>query len=132
MPRLARESPSEAGAVVAIRGVRNVEYRAGLRVNANRRPEDVNDTGNWPNPWQYAGLGTELVAGVAGFVLLGYWIDWKYGTRPVALIVGSFLGVVGGLYHFIRKAVELQRKTEKAARKQHQHDADHERDQSQP
>ena len=73
----------------------------------------------------------ELVAGVAGFVLLGYWIDLKYETRPVALIVGSCLGVTGGLYHFIRKAVELQRKTEKAARERREHDADHDRDESQ-
>jgi len=61
-------------------------------------------------------MGTELVAGVVGFILLGLWVDSKFDTGRVGLIVGSILGCVGGFYHFLRKAVRLQKESEAAAR----------------
>ena len=47
---------------------------------------------------RYASLGLEFGAGIAGFVLVGYWIDSGYKTAPVGLITGAVLGCVGGLF----------------------------------
>lgn len=52
-----------------------------------------------------AGLGFELVAAIAGFAFVGYWIDRHYETTPWGLVVGAILGIVGGLYNFIRSAL---------------------------
>lgn len=67
--------------------------------------------------WRYAGLGMEIVAGVAGFVILGWWLDRRFETGRTWLIVGSILGSVGAFYHLIRQAVRMQRETEAAARR---------------
>ena len=50
------------------------------------------------------GVGLELAGAVAGLALVGYWIDRHYGTDPWGLVVGVILGLVGGLYNFVRNA----------------------------
>jgi F0F1-type ATP synthase assembly protein I len=57
------------------------------------------------SPWRLASAGTELAGAVLGGCLLGYWIDLQFGTGPWGLIVGAGIGIVGGLYNMIRKAV---------------------------
>lgn len=69
---------------------------------------------------RYAGLGGELAGGIIGFVLVGYWIDLKLQTAPIALVVGASLGCIGGLYHLIRRAYQMQREFE--SQKQRQND----------
>lgn len=54
---------------------------------------------------QLAGLGVELAGSVAGGSLLGYWIDRQFDTHPWALLIGSLIGIVGGMYNLVRKAV---------------------------
>lgn len=51
-----------------------------------------------------AGMGFELAAAVAGFTFLGLWIDRKYDSSPWGLLVCAAIGVVGGLYNFVRAA----------------------------
>jgi F0F1-type ATP synthase assembly protein I len=51
-----------------------------------------------------AGMGSELAGSIVGGVLLGYWIDWKFGTKPTWILVGALIGIVGGFYNFIRRA----------------------------
>lgn len=43
----------------------------------------------------YLGLGLQIAASFAFFVLLGYWADGKLGTSPLLLLVGVVLGMVG-------------------------------------
>jgi F0F1-type ATP synthase assembly protein I len=50
------------------------------------------------------GMGFELLAAVAGFTFLGYWIDRHYETSPWGLVICALLGIIGGLYNFIRTA----------------------------
>lgn len=52
-----------------------------------------------------AGLGTELAGAILGGCLLGYWIDRRFETQPWGLTIGASVGIVGGLYNLIRKAV---------------------------
>src|SRR5438128_1402864 len=53
-----------------------------------------------------AGLGVELAAAVVGGSLLGYWIDRRFGTAPLWLLICAGIGVIGGLYNLIRQALK--------------------------
>ena len=52
-------------------------------------------------------IGTELFAAVVGAALFGFWIDKTYGTGPRGLLICSILGLVGGLYNFIRTSLRI-------------------------
>jgi F0F1-type ATP synthase assembly protein I len=51
-------------------------------------------------------MGFELLAAVAGFAFVGYWVDRHYETAPWGLVIGAVLGIIGGLYNFIREATK--------------------------
>lgn len=65
--------------------------------------------------WRLASMGVELAAAVGGGAALGYVIDRHMGTGHWALVIGALVGIVGGLYNMIRKAVleslQMSRKT---------------------
>ena len=58
---------------------------------------------------RYSALGVELAAALAGFALVGYWIDRHYGSEPWGLVVGLALGLVGGMYNLIRQSLAASR-----------------------
>lgn len=58
---------------------------------------------------RYSGLGLEFAAAVVGFVLLGLWIDARWGTRPKGVLICTILGLVGGMYNFLRGALKATR-----------------------
>ena len=62
---------------------------------------------------RYSTLGIEFVAAVAGFALVGFWIDRHYETKPWGLLIGAVLGIVGGMYNFIRTALAAFKDLEK-------------------
>lgn len=57
-----------------------------------------------PNAMVLAGAGMELAAAVAVFSLGGWWIDEKLGTSPLFILVGLFIGTVGGMYNLYKVA----------------------------
>ena len=64
----------------------------------NRKPD--------PPPWlRFAGIGVEFSAAVAGFTLVGYWVDSHYGSSPKGVLIGAVLGLVGGTYNLIRESL---------------------------
>lgn len=73
-------------------------------------------------------MGFELAGGIIGFVLVGYWIDYSFGTAPTGAISGAVLGCIGGFYNFIRQAIAAAREQERArdakepADKPHEHE----------
>lgn len=58
----------------------------------------------------YLGLGTQLVAMVAVFGIVGWFIDEKADTAPLLLIVFLLLGAIAGMYQFLRQITKLQKK----------------------
>ncbi len=58
---------------------------------------------------RYGGLGAELAFSIVGLTLLGLWIDHHFGTGRTATLIGALLGIVGGLYNFLRQALEMTR-----------------------
>jgi F0F1-type ATP synthase assembly protein I len=47
-------------------------------------------------------LGFELVCAVAGFTLVGIWIDRHFSCGPWGTLIGLLLGAVGGFYNLFR------------------------------
>jgi ATP synthase protein I len=52
-------------------------------------------------------LSTELVAAVVVGGLIGYGLDWFFGTSPFLLIVFFFLGVAAGFRNVVRASRQL-------------------------
>jgi len=50
----------------------------------------------------YLSIGTALAATVLLGVGAGYWVDRRWGTKPVFLLIGGTLGVVTALFQFFR------------------------------
>ena len=48
--------------------------------------------------------GFEFAAAVAGFTLIGYWIDHHFGSSPKGLLIGLGLGLVGATWNLVRGA----------------------------
>jgi F0F1-type ATP synthase assembly protein I len=63
----------------------------------------------FPNWVRHSGAGLELAGAVAGFTLIGYWIDGHYGTQPWGVIIGVILGIVGGLYNLVKQSLAAVR-----------------------
>jgi F0F1-type ATP synthase assembly protein I len=59
----------------------------------------------FPGWVRYSGAGIELAGATAGLALVGYWIDGKYGTAPWGILIGVFIGLVGGLYNLVRESL---------------------------
>jgi F0F1-type ATP synthase assembly protein I len=55
-----------------------------------------------PSPMRFAGVGMELTGAVLGMALIGYGIDRWRGSEPWGVVIGSTLGLVGGLYNIVR------------------------------
>jgi hypothetical protein len=89
---------------------------AGTCVESEQQSGSGGRRGNWPGLGRYAGMGLELAAAIIALTLVGLWVDYKFGTGHKGVITGAVLGIVGGLYNFIRQALALM-KQEEAARK---------------
>ncbi len=50
-----------------------------------------------------------LIAAVALFGLLGYWLDSYTGTGPLFFIIGLFLGMISGFYNFYKVIQQLSK-----------------------
>ncbi len=77
-------------------------------------PPDHEPQMEWP---RLAGMGLEFAASVGVFMLIGWWIDrhWQIEGHK-ALLTCTVLGVIGGMYNFIRQAVAALRQSEREAR----------------
>jgi F0F1-type ATP synthase assembly protein I len=53
-------------------------------------------------PWAYVGLGFEIVVPIVLGLLLGLWLDTRWGTRPWLAVTGVLLGIAAGFYNFFR------------------------------
>ncbi len=61
------------------------------------------------------GLGFEMACAVAGFVLVGIWIDRHYSSGPWGTLICLVLGLVGGFYNLFRETSRLSGETGSAA-----------------
>lgn len=52
----------------------------------------------------YMGLGTSLALTVLLSLAAGYYLDQRFGTRPILFLVGAVLGVGAAGIQFVRVA----------------------------
>jgi len=58
----------------------------------------------------YLDIGLVFVVFLVSGVLLGRWLDERWGTEPWLLLAGSLLGMAAGFYHFFKVVFSLGRK----------------------
>jgi ATP synthase protein I len=63
-----------------------------------RRPEG-------PSPFQFVGLGFELVVPLLVGLFGGQWLDRRFGTAPWLLLVGVAVGAAAGVLNLYRRIV---------------------------
>jgi len=62
---------------------------------------------------RYAGMGVEFASALVAFCLLGWWIDRHWQIQGHwGLFTCAMIGLVGGLYNFIRQALAAAREAE--------------------
>lgn len=64
---------------------------------------------NKSGPWRLLGAGVEFAGAILVLAGLGYLFDRWAGTGPWGLVIGSMVGLAGGLYNLIRMAREANR-----------------------
>jgi F0F1-type ATP synthase assembly protein I len=62
-----------------------------------------------PTWLRFSGIGVEFAGVVIGFTLIGLWIDRHYDKSPWGVVIGSTLGLVGGMYNLIRESLAASR-----------------------
>lgn len=71
-------------------------------------------TGNLSDSYKsvgpYLGLGTQLAATIVLMFFLGRWLDSKFNSTPLMILICSFLGGFAGIYNFIKTVLELNEK----------------------
>jgi len=58
-----------------------------------------------PSPLRFVGVGFELVVPLLAGVLLGRWLDGRFGTGPWLLLTGTVLGMAAGFLSFLRSVL---------------------------
>ena len=79
---------------------------------------DPSPTPRTGSPWVKAGivgaLGGEFVGAIIAGTYLGHWVDERFETQPVGLLVGMMLGLVGVSVHIVRIAKRFLLQEERA------------------
>jgi F0F1-type ATP synthase assembly protein I len=61
----------------------------------------------------YLNIGWTFVGSMGFFMLVGYWLDGKFHTKPWLFVVGALLGITGGFISFFRIVLQNTKKSEK-------------------
>ena len=67
----------------------------------------------------FAGVGLQFAVAIVLFVLLGQWADRHFGTRPVFLLLGVFIGGGAAFYSLYRR-ISVAQKADDERRKRQQ------------
>lgn len=78
--------------------------------------QDDVDKGLFADFGPYLTIGAQLAFAVVGFFFLGRWLDNRFDTTPWLAIIGSALGIAGGLIKFIRTAIQMGQREDREQR----------------
>lgn len=56
-----------------------------------------------------AGIGLQFAVSIVVFLYIGQWADKKFGTSPLFLLLGVFVGGGAAFYSMYRKLMAAQR-----------------------
>ena len=65
----------------------------------------------------FAGAGIQFAVALVLFVLLGAWLDKRFGTSPLFILLGVLVGGGGGFYSLYRKVTAAQKADDERRRK---------------
>jgi F0F1-type ATP synthase assembly protein I len=65
--------------------------------------------GRWEAALRFIGVGWFIGISILLGVLGGLWLDGKFGTKPILVIVGLILGLVVAFYGVYRMLLPLMR-----------------------
>ena len=65
---------------------------------------------------QFAGLGFQFAASLVAFYYLGQWLDRRFGTAPVFLLVCMLAGAGASFYAMYTQLMRAQRRADEARR----------------
>ena len=68
-----------------------------------KKEDDRSDSAN------LAMVGLQVAVGVALGFVVGSWLDRKFGWEPKGVVIGSLLGLAGGLYLLIKDAIRINK-----------------------
>jgi ATP synthase protein I len=63
----------------------------------------------WVAALRFIGVGWFVGFSITGGVLGGLWLDNKFGTKPILVIVGLILGLIVAFYGVYRMLLPLMR-----------------------
>ena len=58
----------------------------------------------------YLGLGLQLAVTIVVMVLIGDWLDKKFGYKYLFTLIFAFLGIGAGLYNMLKTITELEKR----------------------
>lgn len=61
----------------------------------------------------YMTLGLDFAITIGLFALLGYWLDGKYDTKPMWVLILSLFGIVVAFYKFFKLVLKKKKVTPK-------------------
>lgn len=65
---------------------------------------------SWGIALSYSAMGIELAIGIVGGYLLGDWLDARYGTKPILMLVMLGLGTAAGFISLVRTTARINRR----------------------
>ena len=80
-------------------------------------PGSENPLPKVPGAGAAAGMGLQFAISVILFLLAGQWLDTKFGTSPLFLMILVFVGAGASFYSIYRKLMEQQRREDEARKK---------------
>ncbi len=60
----------------------------------------------------YMTLGLDFAITIGLFALLGYWLDGKYNTTPMWILILSLFGIVVAFYKFFKVVLRKKKETQ--------------------
>ncbi|MBN2572664.1 MAG: AtpZ/AtpI family protein [Ignavibacteriales bacterium] len=78
-----------------------------------RKNLKLNDSNLIKNIAPYLNIGTQLAITIALSFFLGKWLDDILNIFPVLTIFLSLLGIITGLYNFIKTIIEIEKRKSK-------------------
>ncbi len=76
----------------------------------NKDKEEKNKNRIFIEVAPYMNLSWQMLITIGLFILLGWWLDGKFETKPILILVGAFLGIALAFYNFFRTISELEKK----------------------